>query len=166
MFRRHGTNLFGVARLAIISVAVVSAFTSANTFDAHAGNQLGDGTPNVSGAQITSTHDTLRSDGVTVDTVTLVALGDLTQGVSTEHGFVGFTVPGIPGPDRRLRDRRLRRHNHDNVHVRCHQPGPRRCHRSGNRRRCLELVGMTHDTESRKRCTDRHRALRRSSTAT
>jgi hypothetical protein len=98
MFRRHSTNIFAIAFLAIVSVAVGSAFTAANTFDAHAGNQLGYGTQNVSGAQVTSMHYTLHSDGVTVDTVTFVALGDLTQGVPTEHGFVGFTVAGIPGP--------------------------------------------------------------------
>jgi hypothetical protein len=84
--------------LAVIAVAVGSAFTAANTFGAHAGNQLGYGTQTVSGVHVTSMHYTLHSDGVTVDTVTFVALGDLTQGVPTEHGFVGFTVAGVPGP--------------------------------------------------------------------
>jgi hypothetical protein len=98
MLHRHRTNLFWLAVLATIAVAVGAAFTAANTFDAHAGNQLGYGTQNVSGAHVTSMHYTLHSDGVTVDTVTFVAAGNLTQGVPQEHGFVGFTVAGTPGP--------------------------------------------------------------------
>jgi hypothetical protein len=95
---RHRTNLIFLAIFVLIAVGVGAAFTAANTFDAHAGNQLGYGTQAVSGVHVTSMHYTLHSDGVTVDTVTFVALGDLTQGVPTEHGFVGFTVGGTPGP--------------------------------------------------------------------
>jgi hypothetical protein len=98
MLRRRKTNLFWVAMLAIIAVAVGSAFTAANVFDSTAGNQLGYGAQNVSGAHVTSMHYTLHTDGVTVDTVTFDALGDLTQGVPQEHAFAGFTVAGTPGP--------------------------------------------------------------------
>ena len=35
---------------------------------------------------------------IALDTVTFVADGDLTQGSPAEHGFVGFTVGGTPGP--------------------------------------------------------------------
>ena len=52
----------------------------------------------MTGAHVTSMHYTLHADGVTVDTVTFVAAGDLTLGVPQEHGFVGFTVGGTPGP--------------------------------------------------------------------
>lgn len=95
---KHRTNLFWLLILVIIAVAVGSAFTAANTFDTHAGNQLGYGAQVVSGANVTSMHYTLHSNGVTVDTVTFIADGDLTQGVPQEHGFVGFTVAGTPGP--------------------------------------------------------------------
>ncbi|HTD50979.1 MAG TPA: hypothetical protein VK771_10285 [Acidimicrobiia bacterium] len=97
MFRTRRTNLVSLVIMAIVAIAVGSAFTAANTFDAHAGNQLGYGTQNVSGAHVTSMHYTLHANGVTVDTVTFVALGDLTHGVPAEHGFVGFTVAGVPG---------------------------------------------------------------------
>jgi hypothetical protein len=98
MFRRRTTHLVSMVILAILAIAAGSAFTAANAFDAHAGNQLGYGTQNVSGAHVTSMHYTLHANGVTVDTVTFVALGDLTHGVPVEHGFVGFTVAGVPGP--------------------------------------------------------------------
>ena len=98
MFHKHRSNFFWLAILAIIAVGVGAAFTAANTIDAHAGNQLGYGTQDVSGAHVTSMHYTLSADGTTVDTVTFVAAGDLTQGVPPEHGFVGFTVAGTPGP--------------------------------------------------------------------
>ena len=98
MFRRHRTNLLWLAALVIIAAAVGTAFTAANNFDAHAGNQLGYGTQTVSGAHVTSMHYTLSADGTTVDSVTFVAAGDLTLGVPPEHGFVGFTVVGTPGP--------------------------------------------------------------------
>jgi len=98
MLRRQRTNFFGLAVMVLIAVAVGAAFTASNTIDAHAGNQLGYGTQDVSGAHVTSMHYTLAADGVTVDTVTFVAAGDLTQGVPQEHGFVGFTVAGTPGP--------------------------------------------------------------------
>ncbi len=96
-FRRR-TNVFWLLILVIVAVAVGSAFTAANTFDTHAGNQLGYGTQNVSGANVTSMHYTLSTNGTRVDTVTFVAAGDLTQGVPQEHAFVGFTVAGTPGP--------------------------------------------------------------------
>ena len=97
MFFRHRTNLFKLAILAIIAVAVGSAFTAANTFDTHAGNQLGYGAQTVSGANVTSMHYTLSTNGVNVTTVTFIADGDLTLGVPQEHAFVGFTVGGTPG---------------------------------------------------------------------
>jgi len=98
MLHTHRTTWFVVAVLVMAAVAVGAAFTAANTIDAHAGNQLGYGTQNVSGAHVTSMHYTLHANGVTVDTVTFVAAGNLTQGVPQEHGFVGFTVAGTPGP--------------------------------------------------------------------
>jgi hypothetical protein len=98
MFRTHRTNALWLAALAIIAAAVGTAFTAANNFDTHAGNQLGYGTQTVSGAHVTSMHYTLSADGTTVDTVTFVAAGNLTLGVPTEHGFVGFTVANVPGP--------------------------------------------------------------------
>jgi hypothetical protein len=98
MFRGRTTHLVSMVILAVLAIAAGSAFTAANAFDAHAGNQLGYGTQNVSGVHVTSMHDTLHANGVTVDTVTFVALGDLTHGVPVEHGFVGFTVAGVPGP--------------------------------------------------------------------
>jgi hypothetical protein len=98
MLRRHRSNLFMLAILAIIAVAVGSAFTAANTFAPTAGTALGYGTQTVTGAHVTSMHYTLHANGVTVDTVTFVATGDLTLGVPQEHGFVGFTVGGTPGP--------------------------------------------------------------------
>jgi hypothetical protein len=98
MFRRHKKNLLWLLLLVAITVAVGTAFTAANTFDATAGNKLGYGTQNVSGVVVTSMHYTLHADGVTVDTVTFIGDGDLTLGVPQEHGFVGFTVGGTPGP--------------------------------------------------------------------
>jgi hypothetical protein len=98
MSHRPKTTLLLVAVLAIAAVAVGAAFTAANTVDAHAGNQLGYGTQNVSGAHVTSMHYTLHPNGVSVDTVTFVAAGNLTQGVPQEHGFVGFTSGGTAGP--------------------------------------------------------------------
>jgi hypothetical protein len=97
MFHKHRSNFFWLAIIAIIAVGVGAAFTAANTFDAHAGNQLGYGTQVVSGAHVTSMHYGLSTDGTTVDSVTFVAAGDLTAGVPAEHGFVGFTVGGTPG---------------------------------------------------------------------
>ena len=97
MFFRHRTNLFKLAILAIIAVAVGAAFTAANTFDTHAGNQLGYGAQNVSGAHVTSMHYDLTADGTTVDTVTFIAAGNLTLGVPQEHAWAGFTVGGTPG---------------------------------------------------------------------
>lgn len=90
-------NLLWLFLLVVIAVAVGTAFTAANSFDAHAGNQLGYGTQTVSGVAVTSMHYTLHDDGVTVDTVTFIGDGNLTQGVPPEHGFVGFTVGGTPG---------------------------------------------------------------------
>jgi hypothetical protein len=97
MLRTRRTNLFSLLILVIIAVAVGSAFTAANVFDTHAGNQLGYGAQNVSGAHVTSMHYTLNGAGTVVDTVTVIALGDLTQGVPKEHAFAGFTVGGTPG---------------------------------------------------------------------
>jgi len=98
MLRRNKKNLFWLLAFVVIGIAVGSAFTAANIFDAHAGNQLGYGTQTVSGVHVTSMHYTLHNDGVHVDTVTFIGLGDLTGGVPQEHGFVGFTVGGTPGP--------------------------------------------------------------------
>ena len=98
MLRRNKKNLFWLLALVVIGVAVGSAFTAANVFDATAGNQLGYGTQVTSGVHVTSMHYTLHADGVHVDTVTFIALGDLTAGVPQEHAFVGFTVGGTPGP--------------------------------------------------------------------
>jgi hypothetical protein len=98
MFHKRRSNFFWLAIIAIIAVGVGAAFTAANTIDAHAGNQLGYGTQTVSGAHVTSMHYALSTDGTTVIGVTFVAAGDLTAGVPTEHGFVGFTVSGTAGP--------------------------------------------------------------------
>jgi hypothetical protein len=98
MFHKHRSNFFWLAIIAIIAVGVGAAFTAANTFDTHAGATLGYGTQNVTGANVTSMHYTLHSDGVHIDAVTFVADGDLTAGVPKEHGFVGFTVGSTPGP--------------------------------------------------------------------
>ena len=98
MLRRRKTNLFWLTLLVLVGIAVGSAYTAANTFDAHAGNQLGYGTQNVSGAHVTAMHYALHADGVSVDTVTFTATCNLTQGVPQEHGFVGFTVGGVAGP--------------------------------------------------------------------
>jgi hypothetical protein len=97
MLRTRRTNFFSLAILVIIAVAVGSAFTAANIFDTHAGNQLGYGTQNVSGAHVTSMHYTLNTNGTKVNTVTFIAAGDLTGGVPQEHGFAGFTVGGTAG---------------------------------------------------------------------
>ncbi len=98
MFHKHRSNFFWLAIIAIIAVGVGAAFTAANTFDTHAGATLGYGTQNVTGANVTSMHYALHSDGVHIDGVTFIAAGDLTQGVPQEHGFVGFTAGGIAGP--------------------------------------------------------------------
>jgi hypothetical protein len=97
MLRTRRTNLFWLLAVVAIAVAVGSAFTATNTFDAHAGNQLGYGTQNVSGAHVTSMHYTLNGAGTIVNGVTFIADGDLTAGVPQERGFVGFTVGGTPG---------------------------------------------------------------------
>src|SRR3974377_2022048 len=97
MMRREKTKAFLCAVLGIAALGVGAAFTAANTFDAHAGNQLGYGTQVVSGAHVTSMHYVLSTDGTKVGSVTFVAAGDLTAGVPAEHGFVGFTVAGTPG---------------------------------------------------------------------
>ena len=96
--RTSKKHLFWLLVLVIIGVAVGSAYTAANTIDATAGNKLGYGAQNVTGAHVTSMHYTLAGDGVSVDTVTFDAAGDLTLGVPQEHAFVGFTVGGTPGP--------------------------------------------------------------------
>jgi hypothetical protein len=98
MLHTRKTTFFFVTVVVTAAVAVGAAFTAANTIDAHAGSQLGYGTQNVSGAHVTSMHYTLHANGVSVDTVTFVAAGNLTTGVPPEHGFVGFTVAGTPGP--------------------------------------------------------------------
>jgi hypothetical protein len=91
MFNKRKKNLFVLLLLVAIAIGVGSAFTAANTFDAHAGNALGYGTQTVTGATVTSMDYTLSADGTTVDTVTFKATGDLTQGVPQEVGYVGFT---------------------------------------------------------------------------
>ena len=97
MLRTRRTNLLWLLALVAIAVAVGSAFTAANTFGTHAGNQLGYGAQNVSGAHVTSMHYTLNGAGTVVNTVTVVAAGDLTLGAPKEHAFAGFTVGGTPG---------------------------------------------------------------------
>ncbi|MGO9874881.1 MAG: hypothetical protein ACLPVY_13895 [Acidimicrobiia bacterium] len=98
MLRRRATDLVLTLMVTMIAVPVGAALTAANTVGPGAGHQLGYDTQPVSGAHVTSIDYTLRSDGVTVDTVTFVAAGDLTRGAPQEHGFVGFTVAGTPGP--------------------------------------------------------------------
>ena len=95
MFNKRKKNLFVVLLLVAIAIGVGSAFTAANTLDATAGNKLGYGTQTVTGAHVTSMDYTVSANGVTVDTVTFIAAGDVTQGVPQEHGYVGFTYdPG------------------------------------------------------------------------
>ena len=98
MFNKRKKNLFVVLLLVAIAIGVGSAFTAANTLDATAGNKLGYGTQTVTGAHVTSMDYTVSADGVTVDTVTFIAAGDLTLGVPQENGYVGFTydVAGTP----------------------------------------------------------------------
>ena len=132
--------LLWLAALAIIAAAVGTAFTAANNFDTHAGNQLGYGTQTVSGAHVTSMHYTLSADGTTVDTVTFVAAGDLTLGVPTEHGFVGFTVASVPGPTVDCGTGILQRHLGDDVHLRRDGTGPGRGERPVDRHRGLQLA--------------------------
>ena len=91
MFNKRKKNLLFVLLLVAIAIGVGTAFTAANTIDAHAGNALGYGTQTVSGAHVTSMDYTLSADGTTVATVTFIAAGDLTQGVPQEVGYVGFT---------------------------------------------------------------------------
>jgi hypothetical protein len=83
--------------LAILAIAAGSASTAANAFDPHPGKQLGCGTQNVSGARHRPARHAARQrrDG---RQRRAVASGDLTHGVPVEHGLVGFTVAGIPGP--------------------------------------------------------------------
>ncbi len=92
MFYRRKKNLLWLLLLVAIAIGVGTAFTNANTFDAHAGATLGYGVQNVSGANVTSMHYTLGADASQVATVTFIAAGDLTQGVPKEHGYVSFTV--------------------------------------------------------------------------
>jgi len=95
MFNKRKKNLFVVLLLVAIAIGVGSAFTAANTLDATAGNKLGYGTQTVTGAHVTSMDYTVSANGVTVDTVTFIAAGNLTLGVPQEHGYVGFTYdPG------------------------------------------------------------------------
>jgi len=95
MFTRRKKNLLWILLMVAIVIGVGSAFTAANTFDAHAGNQLGYGTQNVSGAHVTSMDYTLSADGKHVTDVTFVADGDLTSGSPQEVAYVGFTYdPG------------------------------------------------------------------------
>jgi hypothetical protein len=94
MLSRRNTNLVLMLIAAILAMRVGPAFTAAITPDPSAGRRLGYGTQSVSGADVTTIGYTLRADGVTVDTVTFVVRGDLTQ----DHGSVGFTVAGTPGP--------------------------------------------------------------------
>lgn len=94
MLHRGKTSLVLVLLATVVAVRVGPALTAASASDASAGNRLGYAAQGVSGAHVTSIEYRLRADGVTVDMVTFVAVGDLTQ----EHGFVGFTVAGTPGP--------------------------------------------------------------------
>ena len=95
--RTRKKHLLWLAALATVAVAVGTAFTAANSFSATAGNKLGYGAQNVTGAVVTSMHYDLSANGVNVTTVTFIADGDLTLGVPQEHAFVGFTVGGTPG---------------------------------------------------------------------
>jgi len=95
MFTRRKKNLLWILLLSLLVIGVGSAFTAANTLDAHAGNALGYGTQTVSGAHVTSMSYTLTTDGTKVTTVTFKAAGDLTQGVPQEVAYLGFTYnPG------------------------------------------------------------------------
>jgi hypothetical protein len=98
MMFKHKQKFLWLAILVIGVVAVGSAFTAANTFAPTAGQTAGYGVQNVSGANVTSMHYTLSSDGTTVTTVTFIADGNLTTGVPQEHGWVGFTVGSTAGP--------------------------------------------------------------------
>jgi hypothetical protein len=98
MFNRRKKNLLFILLLVAIVIGVGTAFTAANTIDAHAGNKLGYGTQNVTGAHVTSMDYALSADGTTVATVTFKAAGDLTQGVPAEAGYVGFTYDPGSGP--------------------------------------------------------------------
>ena len=91
MFNKRKKHLVWMLALVAVVIGVGSAFTAANTFDATAGEALGYGTQTVSGANVTSMHYTLNSDGTKVDGVTFIADGDLTHGTPTEVGYVGFT---------------------------------------------------------------------------
>jgi len=95
MFNRRKKNLLWILAMVAVVIGVGTAFTAANTFDPTAGEALGYGTQTVSGANVTSMHYTLSTDGTTVSTVTFIADGDLTHGTPTEVGYVGFTYdPG------------------------------------------------------------------------
>jgi len=97
MFRRHKKNLLWLLLLVAIVVAVGTAFTAANTFDAHAGNQLGYGSQAVSPVNVSYMDYTLDTTATLVDTVTFRTDGDLTLGAPQEHGYVNFDIGGGPG---------------------------------------------------------------------
>lgn len=90
-------------------------------------------------------HDTLHANGVTVDTVTFVTLGDLTYGVPVELGFVGFTVAGVPGPTVDCGTGVYAATTATTFHVRRHQPGTTGRDDSGARHRRLELTEQPAD---------------------
>jgi hypothetical protein len=91
MFNKRKKNLLLILVLVAVVIGVGTAFTAANTFDAKAGEALGYGTQTVSGANVTSMHYALSTDGTHVTGVTFIAAGDLTQGSPVEVGYVGFT---------------------------------------------------------------------------
>jgi hypothetical protein len=98
MYRTRKRTLLWLALLVAVLIAVGTGFAASNTFDPHAGDRLGYGAQTVTGAVVTSMHYTPSGDGTLVDTVTFIADGDVTLGVPQEHGYVGFTVAGTPGP--------------------------------------------------------------------
>ena len=90
-----GKSTLGLMLIAaVVAVRVGPALTAADSPAPSAGDRLGYAAQGVSGAHVTGIDYTIDARGVTVATVTVVALGDLTQ----EHAFAGFTVAGTPGP--------------------------------------------------------------------
>ena len=94
MFSRRKKSLLWLVALVVVAVAVGTAFTAANTFDANAGNDLGYGVQNVSGGNVISMDYTLSDDATLVDEVEFIVDGNVTNGIPQEHGYVGFTVGG------------------------------------------------------------------------
>jgi hypothetical protein len=97
MFSRRKKSLLWLVALIVVAIAVGTAFTAANTFDPNVGTDLGYGEVTVSGVTVISMDYTVSDDGTLVDQVVFKADGDITNGVTVEHGYVGFTVGGNEG---------------------------------------------------------------------